>query len=364
MVYMAQPQGFVDASRPRHVCLLQKALYGLKQAPRAWFSKLSSALIADGFSQCVSDTSLFVYSRDSVMCYVLVYVDDIIITGSSPDFVTRLIERLHSRFALKDLGQLSYFLGVLATFSDDVLHLSQQRYLLDLLQRTGLAQCRPLSTPVASGRQLSRHTGIPLPDATLYRSTVGALQYLVLTRPEIAYAVSKVSQFLQTPTDRHWEAVKRILRYLKGTLTCGLSIRRSSSMDIHAYSDADWAGCPDDRRSTTGYCVFLGSNLISWSSKKQHTVARSSTEAEYRALAHTAAELRWIMSILQELHVVLSCPPTVWCDNIGATYLAANPVFHQRTKHLEIDLHFVRDMVLSRILRICYVSTVSQIADV
>ncbi|KAJ0531909.1 putative RNA-directed DNA polymerase [Helianthus annuus] len=314
-VYMSQPQGFVDASRPHHVCLLQKALYGLKQAPRA--------------------------CRDSVMCYVLVYVDDIIITGSSSDFVTHLIERLHSRFALKDLGKLSYFLGVQATFSDDVLHLSQQRYLLDLLQRTGLAQCRPLSTPVASGRQLSRHTGISLPDATMYRSTVGALQYLVLTRPEIAYAVSKVSQFLQTPTDRHWEAVKRILRYLK-----------------------DWAGCPDDRRSTTGYCVFLGSNLISWSSKKQHVVARSSTEAEYRALAHTAAELRWVMSILRELHVVLSCSPTVWCDNIGATYLAANPVFHQRTKHLEIDLHFIRDMVLSQILRICYVPTASQIADI
>ncbi|KAJ0787642.1 putative RNA-directed DNA polymerase [Helianthus annuus] len=362
-VYMSQPPGFVDSSHPHHVCLLQKALYGLKQAPRAWFSKLSSALITDGFIQCLSDTSLFVYSRDSVICYVLVYVDDIIITGSSSAYVTGLIERLHSQFALKDLGALSYFLGVQATFHEDTLHLSQQRYLCDLLQRTGLAECRPLSTPVSSGRQLSRHSGDPLSDPTLYRSTVGALQYLVLTRPEIAYAVSKVSQFLQTPTDRHWVAVKRILRYLRGTISHGLCIRRSDVFDLHAYSDADWAGCPDDRRSTTGYCIFLGPNLISWSSKKQHTVARSSTEAEYRALAHTAAEIRWIISVLQELHVSLSGPPTLWCDNIGATYLAVNPVFHQRTKHLEIDLHFIRDMVLAQTLRVRYVPTTLQLAD-
>ncbi|KAM0063403.1 putative RNA-directed DNA polymerase [Helianthus debilis subsp. tardiflorus] len=363
-VYMTQPPGFVDSSRPHYVCRLQKALYGLKQAPRAWFSKLSTTLFADGFTQCLSDVSLFVYSRDSILCYVLIYVDDIIITGSSSDFVTGLIGRLHSQFALKDLGQLSYFLGIQATFSEDVLHLSQLRYLLDLLQRTGLADCRPLSTPVSSGRQLSRHTGDPLSDPTMYRSTVGALQYLVLTRPEIAYAISKVSQFLQTPTDRHWVAVKRILRYLKGTISHGLCIRRSTCVDLHAYSDADWAGCPDDRRSTTGYYVFLGPNLISWSSKKQHTVARSSTEAEYRALAHTAAELRWITSILHELHITMTCPPSLWCDNIGATYLAVNPVFHQRTKHLEIDLHFIRDMVLAGVLYVRYVSTIFQIADI
>ena len=141
IMYMTQPLGFVDPSRPHYVCHLQKALYGLKQAPRAWFSKLSTALLADGFTQCLSDVSLFVYSRDSILCYVLIYVDDIIITGSSPDFVSGLIGRLHSQFALKDLGQLSYFLGIQTTFSEDVLHLSQQRYLLDLLQRTGLADC-------------------------------------------------------------------------------------------------------------------------------------------------------------------------------------------------------------------------------
>ncbi|KAK9078942.1 hypothetical protein SSX86_003001 [Deinandra increscens subsp. villosa] len=363
-VYMAQPPGFIDPTYPHHVCLLKKAIYGLKQAPRAWFSKLSNTLLEFGFTQCVSDTSLFIYCHQSVTCYMLVYVDDVIITGNSPEFVSEVVSRLHSRFALKDLGIISNFLGIEATTHNNVLHLSQQRYLLELLQRTGLSQCKPLSTPVSSGQQLSKHTGVLLPDPSEYRSTVGALQYLVLTRPEIAYAVNKASQFLQNPTDRHWIAVKRILRYLKGTITHGLCIRRSRNLTLHAYADADWAGCPDDRRSTTGYCVFLGPNLISWSSKKQHTVARSSTESEYRALAHTAAELRWIMSLLSELRVSLSFPPTLWCDNIGATYLAANPILHQRTKHLEIDLHFIRDMVLSRTLTVKYVSTNSQFADV
>lgn len=363
-VYMSQPPGFVDATRPDHVCLLTKALYGFKQAPRAWFAKLSGALLKLGFTQCGFDASLFVYHSSSITSYILIYVDDIIITGSSSGFISALIQKLHSQFSLKDLGKLNYFLGVQATFSETGLHLSQQRYLLDLLQRTGLSQCKPLSSPISPGRQLSRYSGIPLADPLLYRSTVGALQYLSLTRPEIAYAVSKASQFLHRPTDIHWIAVKRILRYLRGTSTHGLLIRKSNDSVLHAYSDADWAGCPDDRRSTSGYCVYLGANLICWSSKKQHVVAQSSSEAEYRALAHDAAEIRWLKSLLKELCLTLSCPPTLWCDNIGAMYLAVNPVFHQRTKHIEIDLHFIRDMVMSSQLSVRYVPTTVQIADI
>ncbi|XP_022024176.1 uncharacterized mitochondrial protein AtMg00810-like [Helianthus annuus] len=145
----------------------------------------------------------------------------------------------------------------------------------------------------------------------VYQSTIGALQYFVLIIPEIAYAISKVSKFLETPTDRHWVAIKRVLRYLKGTISHGLCIRQLECVDLHAYSDADWVGCPDDRCSTTGYCVFLGPNLISWSSTKQYTFARANKEAEYRDLAHTAAEIRWITSLLRELQVSLSCPPTL-----------------------------------------------------
>lgn len=164
---------------------------------------------------------------------------------------------------------------------------------------------------------------------------------MTITRPDISFAVNRVCQFIQAPTDTHWEAVKRILRYIKGSVDQGLRIHKSNSLNLHALSDADWAGCPDDRRSTNGFAVFLGSNLVSWSSRKQPTVSRSSTEAEYKAIANGTAELIWIQSLLKELGVYLAKSPTLWCGNLGATYLTANPMFHARTKHIEVDFHFV-----------------------
>jgi histone deacetylase 1/2 len=201
-------------------------------------------------------------------------------------------------------------------------------------------------------------------DSSRYRSIVGGLQYLTHTRPDLSFAVNKVCQFLSQPTDVHWEAVKRILRYVKGTLDMGLRIRKSSSTGISIYTDADWAGCIDDRRSTSGYAIFVGPNLVSWSSKKQPTVSRSSTEAEYKALANGAAEAIWVESLLKELGVSQQHTAIIWCDNLGATYLTANPVFHARTKHIEIDFHFVRERVASGDLDVRFISTRDQLADV
>ena len=200
-------------------------------------------------------------------------------------------------------------------------------------------------------------------DSTQYRSIVGALQYLTLTRPDIAYSVNKVCQFLHSPTTIHWMAVKRILRYVKYTLDLGLRTERSSSLLISAFSDADWAGNVDDRRSTGGFAVFFGSNLISWSARKQPTVSRSSTEAEYKSMANATAELVWVQSLLGELGVSVTQVPCLWCDNLGATYLAANPVFHARAKHIEIDFHFVRERVANGQLQIRFVSSKDQLAD-
>jgi histone deacetylase 1/2 len=213
---------------------------------------------------------------------------------------------------------------------------------------------------------LARDTGTLLgaDDFLRYRSVVGGLQYLTLTRPDISFAVNKVCQFLSQPTDVHWEAVKRILRYIKGTLQTSLQIRKSLSTGISIFTDADWAGCVDDRRSTGGYAVFVGPNLISWSSKKQPTVSRSSTEAEYKALANGAAEAIWIESLLKELGVLQQRTPIIWCDNLGATYLTANPVFHARTKHIEIDFHFVRERVAAGELDVRFISSNDQLADV
>ena len=201
-------------------------------------------------------------------------------------------------------------------------------------------------------------------DPHLYRSTVGALQYLTLTRPDIQFVVNRACQKMHLPQPEDWQRVKHLLRYLKGTITEGLKVSRTSTMHISLYSDADWAGSSDDRRSTSGFLIYLGVNLISWSSKKQQTVARSSTESEYKAVANATSELKWIQSLLREINLQIPTTPTLWCDNIGATYLAANPVFHGRMKHIEIDFHFVREYVNAGKLKIAYISTKDQLADI
>jgi hypothetical protein len=201
-------------------------------------------------------------------------------------------------------------------------------------------------------------------DPTEYRRICGSLQYLTFTRPDITHAVNLVCQHFQTPTKKDLRAVKRILRYIKGTLTHGLRFLSQSSLTINAFCDADWAGCPTTRRSTTGYCIFLGSNCISWASKKQPTVSRSSTEAEYRALATTAAEITWLQHLFHELNITLERRPLLLCDNQSAIHLSHNPVLHARTKHIEIDYHYIREKVTAGNLILQYIPTRQQIADV
>ncbi|BBH02820.1 hypothetical protein Prudu_013511 [Prunus dulcis] len=212
-----------------------------------------------------------------------------------------------------------------------------------------------------SGQKLSLHGGEPLVDPSEYRQVVGALQYLTITRPDLSYAVNQVCQFMHSPTTLHWQAVKRILRYLKATYDHGLRYK-PRKLELNAYSDANYAGDPDTRHSTGGFCVYFGSNLISWSSKKQKTVSRSSTEAEYRQLAYTAAELSWLRSLFRDLCVFLPTP-TLWCDNVSSIALASNPVFHSRTKHLEVDYHYVREKVIRGELHVNYICSQDQVVD-
>lgn len=361
-VYMAQPQGYVDPTHPSHVCRMIKSIYGLRQAPRAWYDKFASKLLELGFNISASDPSLFIYAHGNTRLYLLLYVDDIIITGNQPSAITSLIRGLSAAFHMKDMGPLTYFLGITIRRSNQGIFLSQSKYIMDLLDRTNMTGCKPMNSP-ASSTKLGRSSSPLLSDPTEYRSIVGALQYVTLTRPDIAFAVNQVCQFLQQPTDEHLTAVKRILRFLKGTITYGLFLQ-PGPIHLEAYCDADWAGCPIDRRSTNGFCVYLGSNPISWCAKKQSTVSRSSTEAEYRCLAHTTAELYWLCSLLKELQVPLVMAPIIWCDNISAIALAFNPVFHARTKHIEIDYHFVREKVAHKQLDIRYISSIDQVADI
>jgi len=264
---------------------------------------------------------------------------------------------------MKDLGELHHFLGMRVQRRDGCLLLSQHQYMLDILDRAGMAQCKPCSTPVDTNPKTSA-AGAPVQDPSDFRSLAGALQYLTFTRPDIAYVVQQVCLHMHDPRETHLAALKRILRYVRGTLHLGLVLRPCQQEDLVVYSDADWAGCPDTRKSTSGYAVFLGDNLISWSSKRQNTVSRSSAEAEYRAVANAVAEASWLRQLLSELHSPLRRATLVYCDNISAVYMTSNPVQHQRTKHIEIDLHFVRERVVVGDLRVLHVPTSSQYADI
>ncbi|KAH9647735.1 retrovirus-related pol polyprotein from transposon RE1 [Citrus sinensis] len=389
-VYMAQPQGFVDSTKPNHVCKLNKALYGLKQAPRAWFDRFKDAMLSQWHFQHSSNSS------------------------------TRV-------------------------------SLTQAKYIADVLEKHGMTDCSPVPTPMSTGYYLTKDLGEPIDNVSQYRSVIGALQYVTLTRPDIAFSVNKLSQFLSDPRTQHWDACKRLLRkcftvavtvasglpdtdkrqaefgavsiqnenglpdsknrksgfgapwkgldseilkpgvlggvdvggdcrttiifkfpihppswvaHLYFTIHLGLQFYNQGALQIHYFSDSDWACDHDDRKSVAGFAVYLGPNLVSWSSKKQAVVSRSSTEAEYRSLAHAASEVTWIKSLLGELSINLSSTPMMWCDNQGAIALAYNPVYHAKTKHVELDIHFIRDKVTAKEVAVCYVPSQDQTADV
>ncbi|KAI0502019.1 hypothetical protein KFK09_016964 [Dendrobium nobile] len=361
VVYMKQPPGFIDKDNPTHICKLNKALYGLKQAPRKWFETFTGFLYHFGFKTSNADPSLLIYSKNSSLMYILVYVDDIILTGNNSSTITALLDSLHKRFNMRNLGSLHQFLGITAEKTNNGLLLYQSKYAESILARAGMTNCKALATPSnPKNNDLTESSCFSNP--TLYRQLVGALQYLTLIRPDIAYSVNRASQAMHKPTELHFAALKRILRYIRGTVHYGLPIS-GNSLTLTSYSDFDWAGDLQDRKSTTGYCNFLGDSLVSWSVKKQSTIARSSTEAEYHALAATSTEIIWLRRLLQEL----DCPQTestvLYCDNTSAIALANNPVYHARTKHIEIDCHFIRECIQNNSINVHHISTKDQLAD-
>jgi hypothetical protein len=287
-----------------------------------------------------------------------------IITGDDVQGIQDLKHFLGQHFEMKDLDPLSYFLGFEVSSSSDGYYLTQAKYTSDLISRAGIMDSKIVDTPIEYNNRLNTHDGEPLPDATLYRQLVRSLFYLTVTRPDISYAVHIVSQFMAVSRSLHYAVVLRILRYLKGTLFHGLHFSSQSSLTLQAYSDADWAGDPTDRRSTTGYCFLLGDSFISWRSKKQFVVTRSSTETEYQALADTTAELLWLRWLLQDLGIDCSTAVLIHCDNRSAIQIAHNDVFHERTKHIKIDCHFVRHHLLQGTLQLRSVSSQDQLVDI
>lgn len=362
-VFMRMPPGFAVQQSDK-VCKLRKSLYGLKQAPRCWFSKLSTALKSYGFTQSLYDYSLFVLQKSELQLVVLVYVDDLIISGNNHEAITQFKSYLNTCFHMKDLGILKYFLGVEVARSSNGIFLCQRKYALDIIAETGLLGAKPASTPLEQNHRLGLATGGFITNPDQYRRLVGRLIYLCFTRPELSYCVHILSQFMQKPREEHWEAALRVVRFLKGSPGQGILLQKDSDLKLYGWCDSDWAGCPLTRRSLTGWFVLLGQSPISWKTKKQHTVSRSSAEAEYRSMATATCELKWLLGILSCLGVDHPQPIQIYCDSQAALHIAKNPVFHERTKHIEVDCHFVRDEIAKGVIQPTHVSTHTQLADI
>lgn len=364
---MVKPPGYHSKGAslpPNAVCKLHRSLYGLKQASRQWFSKFSGVLLEAGFVQTQSDNSLFVKQIGSCFLALLIYVDDIVIFSNDMFEVNKLSFFLDGKFKLKDLGNLKYFLGLEVARSQTGIFLSQRNYALQLLDEVGLLGCKPHSTPMDPNNKIRREDGEFLENASQYRTLIGKLLYLTVSRPDISYSVNFLSQFMDKPTDVHLKAVHRVLHYIKGTVGQGIMFSSSGSPDIRGFADSDWAACPDTRKSITGFCMFIGESMVSWKSKKQSTVSRSSAEAEYRALAMAACEITWIQALLKELKIEQKKTAVLYCDNQAALHIAENPVFHERTKHIELDCHFVREKVQQGSIKTLHIPSKHQLADI
>ncbi|CAL2254196.1 unnamed protein product [Prunus armeniaca] len=333
---MDPPLGCNLSSESKHyVCKLKKSLYGLKQSPIAWFGRLTKSMRAFGYKQ-----------------------------SDDPDERKALQEYLSKEFEMKDLGTLKYFLGIEVSRSQQGIFLSQRKYVMDLLTETGMLGCKPVNTPMKENHKLGECTDHKPTNKEQYQRLVGRLIYLSHTRLGIAYVVSVVSQFMHSPSEVHRDAVNRILKYLKSTPGKGLMYSKQGHLDVIGYTDADWARSQTDRQSTSCYFTFVGGNLVTWHSKKQNVVARSSAEAEYRGMAHGVCELLWIKHVLTKLGFKPKKPMKLYCDNIAAINIAHNPVQHDRTKHVEVDRHFIKERLEDKTLQFPFVKSEDQLVDI
>ena len=336
------PPGYTTTSEAKIAYRLQRALYGLKQSPRAWFDRLSLAMRKYGFQQSNYDHTLFLKHRVEKITALIVYVNDMIITGDDVEEISKLQEQLSTEFEMKNLGGLKYFLGIEVARSRQGIFISQRKYILDVLAEVGLLKCKLADIPIVQIHKLGEYVDQVPTDKQRYQRLVGKLIYLSYTRPDIAYAVSVVSQFMHCPSEDNIDAVMRILRYLKSSPGKGLMLSKNGHLNVTGYTDANWAGNITDRKSTAGYFTFVGGNLVTWRSKKQKVVALSSAEAKFWGMVKGICELLWLKKLLAEVGVAPSFEMNLFCDNKAAIAISHNPVQHDRTKHVEVDRNFIK----------------------
>ncbi|KAL5800708.1 hypothetical protein ACOSQ3_032340 [Xanthoceras sorbifolium] len=369
-IYMRQPEGFKEAGKENLVCRLKKSLYGLKQAPRQWYKKFDSFMSSSGFTRCQADHCCYIKRFNNSFIILLLYVDDMLVAGSDMQEIMNLKRELSKQFAMKDLGAAKQILGmrIKRDTKSGTLLLSQAEYIKKVLSRFNMQDAKPVSTPLGIHFRLSKEQSPKTEEERThmakvpYASAIGSLMYaMVCTRPDIAQAVGAVSRYMNNPGKIHWEAVKWILRYLRGTTNKTLCFKGGDTT-LTGYVDADLAGNVDIRKSTTGYVYTLGGTAVSWVSQLQKIVALSTTEAEYVAVTEASKEMVWLQSFLEELGKKQE-DNVLYCDSQSAIHLAKNPSFHSRTKHIQLRYHFIRSLLEDGILKLEKISGAQNPAD-
>eukprot|EP00253_Pinus_taeda_P035611 PITA_35611 len=380
---------------------------------------MDSFLLESGFSRFYSDNTVYTKKVGNSLIILVLYVDDLILTGSDPNLINHVKSRLKKKFEMTNLGHLHYFLGLQVLQSKEVISLSQSKYACDILRHFHMEDCKPAPSPFQSGVKLSVSCPSPEVDATLYRQLVGKLLYLTHTHPDLSFVVGLVARFMQNPRENHWKATKRILRYVRGTVQFWIHYSAKAAPLLVGFTDSDWAGDPDDRKSTAGYVFILGSGPITWACKKQAaislssaeadakaapllvgftdsdwagdpddrkstvryvfalgsgpitwpckkqaSISLSSAEAEYRGAVEASKEALWIRRIVSEFGFEQQHPSTLWCDNQSVIQLCKDPVQHQRNKHIELHMHFIRKLIHDHVLEVQYCSTDDQVAEI
>ncbi|KAI3745964.1 hypothetical protein L6452_08379 [Arctium lappa] len=336
-VYVSQPEGFVNPEKPDHVYIFDKALYGLKQAPRAWYDVLSKFLVKSGFSKGKVDTTLFIKKKKADIILIQIYVDDIIFGSTNPKFCKNFSNLMVSRFQMSMMGEMNFFLGLQVKQFSTGIFINQSKYILDILRKYKMENCKPIGTPMAPGTKINTDPSGKSVDVRTYRGMIGSLMYLTSSRPDIMFSTCLCSRYQAAPKESHLAVVKRIFRYLKGTADLGLWYPKDTGFQLTAYSDADHAGCMLDRKSTSGHIQFLGDKFVSWASKKQLCVSTSTAEAEYVAAASCCSQVLWMRTQLRDYGFKFDKIP-IFCDSKSAIAISANPVQHTKTKHIDVRL--------------------------
>jgi hypothetical protein len=364
-VYVQQPRGFETPGQEEKVYKLKKALYGLKQAPRAWYSEIDSYFVQQGFIKSQSEPTLYVKRQGkNDILLVALYVDDLVYTSNNEKLIENFKIEMMKKYEMSDLGLLHHFLGIEVYQEKSGIFICQRRYAENILKKFSMYGCKTVDIPLVVNEKLKKEDGGKLVDESLYRSLVGSLFYLTATRPDLMFAAGLLSRFMSKPSHLHLGAAKRVLRYIMGTLEHGIKFEKNAKIEVKGYCDSDWAGSVDDMKSTSGYVFSLGSGVISWCSKKQDTVAQSSAEAEYLAAGLATQQSLWLRRILEDIGEKQEESLLLHCDNKSAIAMAKNPVFHSRTRHINIKHHFIRSVIEDGDVQLVFCSSQDQLADI